>query len=152
MAVSGFSEEFFAERFRRPGNLDVLEQQLRDYDLQKTQQTFDKEFILKNLHFSTELSEKAVNLLKHLIPSILEFSASLDLRLRDPNHQIHFLPVHEFESESGLQLQGKVPLPASRIDFNEISRVYRVTIILPEEIKTSEQIINITRTLFSKLI
>ncbi len=152
MAVSGFSEEFFAERFRRPGNLDVLEQQLRDYDLQKTEQTFDKEFVLKNLHFSAKLPEKAVTLLKHLIPSILEFSASLDLRLRDPNHQIRFLPVHEFESESGLQLQGKVPLPASRLDFNEISRVYTVTIILPEEIKTSEQIINITRTLFSKLI
>ena len=72
MAVSGFSEEFFAERFRRPGNLDVLEQQLRDYDLQKTQQTFDKEFVLKNLHFSAKLPEKAATLLKHLIPSILD--------------------------------------------------------------------------------
>ena len=76
MAVSGFSEEFFAERFRRPGNLDVLEQQLRDYDLQKTEQTFDKEFVLKNLHFSAKLPEKAVTLLKPLIPSILEFSAN----------------------------------------------------------------------------
>ena len=57
MAVSGFSEEFFAERFRRPGNLDVLEQQLRDYDLHKMEQTFDKEFVLKNLYPTVLLSK-----------------------------------------------------------------------------------------------
>ena len=152
MAVVGFSEEFFEERFRRPSNLNVLEQQIQEYDLQKSGQVFDREFVLKNLHFSPKLPEKAVALLRHLIPSILEFSASLDLRLRDPNHQMRFLPVSEFEAETGLQLEGKVPLPASRLEFNEISRIYTATIILPETIKSSEQIINITRTLFSKLI
>ena len=75
MAFSGYSEDFFAERFRRPGNPNVLEQQLRDYDLKKTEQTFDKEFVIKNLHFSAKLPEKAVTLLKYLIPSCLLYTS-----------------------------------------------------------------------------
>ncbi len=151
MAV-GFSEEFFEERFRRKDNLNLLEQQIEEYDRQKAERPFDKEFVLQNLSFSPRLPERATALLKHLIPSILEFSATLDLRLRDPNHQVRFVTVSEFEAETGLGLQGKVPLPASRLAFNETSRVYTATVILPDAIRTSEEVINTTRTLFSKLI
>ena len=146
-----FNEDFFEERFG-DFNRDLLEEQIQEYDRRKREQPFDKEFVLQNLHFSKELPEKATTLLQYLIPAILEFSAKLDIRLRNPQHQVRFLTAKEFQQETGINLAGKIPLPASRLEFSSVTQLYTIIVILPPVIRSSEEIINITRTLFSKLI
>ena len=49
------------------------------------------------------------------------------------------------------QASDHIPLPASRLDFHKVANVYTVTVILPENLESSEVRINLTRSLFSKL-
>lgn len=143
-------EDFLEDRFGE-FNHALLEEQVREYDLQK-EMTFDKQYALKQIYFSKSIPEKVIAILKPLILAILEFSARQGMVLRDPNHQVRFLDIASYEQEVGKPLPPTIPLPASQLHFNTISRIYTITLVLPEKIQTNEEVINVTRTLFAKFM
>ncbi len=144
-------DDFLTDRFSE-FNRTLLEEQIQAHDLDKPSSNFDKQYLLRQISFTPRIAPKLVAILKQLIPAILEFSARQGLVLRDQNHQIRFLDVASYEQETQRPIPPHVPLPASQLRFNPISRVYTVTIILPEKIQTNEEVINVTRTLFAKFM
>ncbi|MBF0237095.1 MAG: hypothetical protein HQM12_05255 [SAR324 cluster bacterium] len=144
-------EKFWEERFGEFNRI-LLEEQIRQHDLHKPASSFDRKFALKHIHFAEGVPPRVQTILQQLIPSILEFCDQHGLGLKDMNHQIRFLDNRAYEEETGRTLPARVPLPASLLEFNAVSRVYTVMVILPPQIQSTEQIINITRTLFSKFI
>ncbi len=149
--MNSTDDDFLEDRFGE-FNQALLEEQIQAHDLQKDGSFFDKQYALNQLSFSEKIPDKVVSILKQLILAILEFSNKQGLSLRDPNHQIHFLDVASYEQETNKTIPATVPLPASQLHFNSISRVYTVTVVLPDKIQSNEEVINITRTLFSKFM
>ena len=144
------SDAFFEDRFDARNRV-IEADQLDQHDRIRREQG-EEVFVLQNLQFAEGLPAQAVDLLNQIIPAVLNFSTRFGIRLRDANHPVRFLNREAYEQETGNRLPSKVALPASRLDFNPVSQVYTVTIILPEVIQGNEAIINIARTLFSKLM
>ncbi|MBF0280674.1 MAG: hypothetical protein HQM13_22970 [SAR324 cluster bacterium] len=149
--MSSNDDDFLEDRFGE-FNQALLEEQIREHDLQKNDTLFDKQFALNQLSFSEKIPQKVIAILKQLIIAILEFSGKEGLSLRDPNHQVRFLDVSSYEQETQKTISPSVPLPASQLHFNSISRIYTVTVVLPDKIQSNEEVINVTRTLFSKFM
>ncbi len=144
-------DDFLADRFGE-FNRALLEEQIREHDQQKSDSNFDEQHVLRQLHFAGKIPQKVASILKRLFVAILEFSAKQGLFLRDQNHQVRFLDIETYEQETNRPIPASVSLPASQLQFNPISRVYTVIIILPNQIQTNEEVINITRTLFAKFM
>ncbi len=150
MAQSQGSDAFFEDRFDASKHT-IKADQLDQHD-QTRREAGEEVFVLQNLQFAAGLPAQVVELLNQIIPAVLNFSTRFGIKLRDANHPVRFLNRATYEQETGTKLPPKVVLPASRLDFNPISRVYTVTIILPDDIQNNEEVINIARTLFSKLM
>ena len=149
--MSPHGDDFLEDRFGA-FNRALLEEQIRQYDLQKDDGIFDTHYARNQLFFAEGIPQKVVAILQQLIVAILEFSARQGLVLQDPNHQVRFLDTATYEQETAKPLPTNLPLPASQLHYNPVSRIYTVTVVLPEKIQTNEEIINITRTLFAKFM
>ncbi len=149
--MSRNDDDFLADRFGE-FNRSLLEEQIQEHDQHKNNFHFDEHHIVRQLYFAGKIPQKVSSILEKLFVAILEFSAKQGLFLRDQNHQVRFLDIASYEQETNRPIPASISLPASLLQFNPISRVYTVTIILPNQIQTNEEVINITRTLFAKFM
>ena len=148
MSPTGFNDDFFEERFK-PAKPVFDEKTLRELNQGKVFTSKNAE--LRNLKFSKGLDSQVVHELKRLVQALLEYADLRGFRLRDANHPVFITDRAGYEKESGSRLPDHIPLPASRLDFHKVANVYTVTVILPENLESSEVRINLTRSLFSKL-
>lgn len=148
MSPVGFNDDFFEERFK-PAKPVFDEKTLKE--LNQGRVFTSKNAELRNLRFSEGLDPQTVHELKRLVRALLEYADLRGFRLRDANHPVFFTDIAGYEKESGTRLPENIPLPASRLDFLAVSKVYSITVILPEKLESSEVRINLTRSLFSKL-
>ena len=148
MSPTGFNDDFFEERFK-PAKPDIDEKTLHELNQGKVFTSKNAE--LRNLRFSKGLNSQVVHELKRLVQALLEYADLRGFCLRDANHPVFIPDRAGYEKESGSRLPDHIPLPASRLDFHKEANVYTVTVILPENLESSEVRINLTRSLFSKL-
>ncbi len=148
MVSPGNDDTFFEERFKTT-HRKIDEARILEHDRQ--QAALSPTLEIRHLHYSPGLGEETTTYLKKLVSSLLEFAAGYGLRLRDANHPVQFINRERYEAQSGSKLPDNISLPASRLDYNPTSKVYTVTVILPDSLNSGEVRINLTRTLFSKL-
>ena len=148
MPNTGFDDAFFEERFH-PSKPVFDEQTLSRLRESENRPIESPE--LKHLEFEPGLDRETVCYLKKLVKAQLEFAALRGFLLRDANHPVKFTDSATYEQQMGSPLPANIPLPASRLDYLPVSKVYSVTIVLPQNLKPAEVRINLTRTLFSKL-
>ena len=148
MSPTGFNDDFFEERFK-PAKPVFDEKTLHELNQGKVFTSKNAE--LRNLRFSKGLDSQVVHELKRLVQALLEYADLRGFRLRDANHPVFITDRAGYEKESGSRLPDHIPLPASRLDFHKVANVFTVTVILPENLESSEVRINLTRSLFSKL-
>ncbi|MGK5091079.1 hypothetical protein WDW89_03565 [Deltaproteobacteria bacterium TL4] len=144
-------DDFLSDRFGE-FNSALLATEILKHDLEKVNLSEDAEYVVKNLRFSEKLPPKVVLILERLIPHILKFAQGHHLKLRGTEHYIRFQDKASYENEINRPFPASVPLPASKIQYNALYGVYLVTVILPDQLHSLEQVINVTRTLFSKLM
>ena len=137
----------FEERFD-PKLRSIGDSQLNNFDLEKVKIPPSKFFLLE---FSTSISTETKTFLEGKLPGMLDYSEKFGLHLPHASHLLRFLDQQTYEKETGSPLPKNVVLPASRLKIIKTTRAYEVTIILPNELDSAEQIVNITRNIFSKL-
>ena len=139
MSPTGFNDDFFEERFK-PAKPVFDEKTLRELNQGKVFTSKNAE--LRNLRFSKGLDSQVVHELKRLVQALLEYADLRGFRLRDANHPVFITDRAGYEKESGSRLPDHIPLPASRLDFHRVANVFTVTVILPENLESSEVRIN----------
>ena len=140
-------DKSFEERFD-PELRTIGDSQLQNHDQEKGQTPTSKFF---RLEFSKSIPLETKTFLSEKLPDMLDFPSRLGLKINYASHLLRFIDQTTYETEIGSPLPKNVTLPASRIDSFIDSRSFKVTIILPKKLETTEVIVNITRNVFSKL-
>ena len=141
------NDKSFEERFD-PKLRTIGDSQLQNHDQEKEQTPTSKIF---RLEFSESIPLETKTFLSKKLPDILDFPGRLGLKINYASHLLRFIDQTTYETEIGSPLPKNIILPASRIDSFIDSRSFKVTIILPKKLETTEVIVNITRNVFSKL-
>jgi len=141
------NDKSFEERFD-PELRTIGDSQLQNHDQEKGQTPTSKFF---RLEFSKSIPLETKTFLSEKLPDMLDFPGRLGLKINYASHLLRFIDQTTYETEIGSPLPKNVTLPASRIDSFIDSRSFKVTIILPKKLETTEVIVNITRNVFSKL-
>ena len=141
------NDKSFEERFD-PKLRTIGDSQLQNHDQEKGQTPTSKFF---RLEFSKSIPLETKTFLSEKLPDMLDFPGRLGLKINYASHLLRFIDQTTYETEIGSPLPKNVTLPASRIDSFIDSRSFKVTIILPKKLETTEVIVNITRNVFSKL-
>ena len=141
------NDKSFEERFD-PKLRTIGDSQLQNHDQEKEQTPTSKFF---RLEFSESIPLETKTILSVKLPDMLDFPGRLGLKLNYASHLLRFIDQTTYETEIGSPLPKNVTLPASRIDSFIDSRSFKVTIILPKKLETTEVVVNITRNVFSKL-
>ena len=141
------NDKSFEERFD-PKLRTIGDSQLQNHDQEKEQTPTSKFF---RLEFSESIPLETKTFLSEKLPNMLDFPGRLGLKINYASHLLRFIDQTTYETEIGSPLPKNVTLPASRIDSFIDSRSFKVTIILPKKLETTEVIVNITRNVFSKL-
>jgi len=150
MSFPGGGDALMDERFGR-FNKEAWNSKIQAHDSTKLDAPVNPMQLLKRLSFSENLSWECIGFLKQLMPKILDSANSLGLKLRSADYLIVFQDRKAYEKETGAPLAARVPLPASRLDQDPTTRQYTITVILEEPLQSKDLLINLTRTLFSKL-
>ncbi len=108
-------------------------------------------FLKRQIHFYGNISKAVQDFLVRLILDVRDFATSQGLELQNPYHQIQFFDPQAYEERTGKAVSSKTPLPASKISLNPISKTYTVFVVLPRDVETPDELVNVTRTLFSRL-
>jgi len=141
------NDKSFEERFD-PKLRTIGDSQLQNHDQEKEQTPTSKFF---RLEFSASIPLETKTFLSEKLPNMLDFPGRLGLKINYASHLLRFIDQTTYETEIGSPLPKNVTLPASRIDSFIDSRSFKVTIILPKKLETTEVIVNLTRNVFSKL-
>lgn len=143
--------DLFEDRFGE-FNRALLEEQIRQHDLLHQNDGFDRDFALRHIKIEPSIDSKVAKVIQALFPALIEFAHRNGLKLRNPRHRIHLWNVAAYEVAFERKIPRKLPLPASSMKYNNLTSLYTVHIILPPQLKTNEEIINLARTVFAKFI
>ena len=136
-------DERFDEKF-----FTIRESHIKEFDRQKKPKKTSSFF---HIEFSRSIPENTRRFLKEKIPNILDFPSKFGLNPGFASNSLYFIDRDTYEKEMGQLLPDNIRLPASSLKTNSTQKKFKIIIILPNFIDKADVLVNITRTIFSKL-
>ncbi|HKI99896.1 MAG TPA: hypothetical protein VKB51_15580 [bacterium] len=110
----------------------------------------DPALVRRNLRFQGAVPEKVRALLKEWVPELMAHAAARGLALRDPHQELRIYTRSAFEQEQGALPPG-LKLPASSFQHDPLYRRYSIRVVLPEAVRTLEELFTVLRALLTRL-
>lgn len=139
------------ERF---GEFDhqAQERELLFYQQNKKEIGFSQDQILPQIKFGKQISPKLKKLIQQFLPQILAFANDYGIDIRKIHYTVYFLTTADYSLLSGQALPAHLSLPTSQVKYQYSIRRYQISVILPTEVRSSEEFINIVRTCLFRLV
>jgi hypothetical protein len=143
------------ERFARGKRREILGQVLEHDRLRQSgpaTPAFNVEQARRRIRFHGAVPEPLQKLLRAALPELLAYAAGQGLRLRDPNHEIHFMARAAYEAETSKPVPPGVNLPAASFTYLPVSKIYQVRAVLSDRPPSTGEAVAILRVVVARLL
>lgn len=137
------------ERFSAEGR-ERFAREITTHDNARAPAAFDPGVIQRRLRYRGEIPDKVKTLLTDWIPGLVAHAAANGLGLRDPHLDIEVFSKAAYEA-AHQPIPAGVSLPASSFRFDPIPHRYSVSVVLPQDLSSTETMFTILRSVLARI-
>jgi hypothetical protein len=144
-------EAMLEARFRE-ADRDAMAREIASHDRSQPPPGFDEAHVRRRLHFHGDVPAKVRAMLQNWVPALLAHAAQRGVRLRDQNHELHVYLPEAYAQATGRPLPAGMRLPATSFEYQSVSRVYQVQLVIPAQIGSRDALVSVFRALIARLL
>lgn len=144
-------EALLEARFR-DADRATMAREIATHDQDSPAGVFDEAHVRRKLRFHGAIPDKVQRMLREWVPALLAHAAARGVRLRDLNHEIHLYHPDAWAEATGSPPRAGMRLPATSCEYQPISRVYEVNLVMPPQVGSLEALLSVFRALISRLL